>query len=158
MSAYQPSFFKNSCTAFSQNSDRYFCEALKIIANVGQDGWSRSLQYLPTLTERIIDDHLINKSDLMPDKRKAQAHKHKQKGYELFKEACAKKIEVKRDIRAGDTTLFLVRAKVHASMKDQEYSVYIRLVQENGDMHAASCTCKSGKGSCCEHVASLLFT
>ena len=37
----------------------------------------------------MIDDHLINKSELMPDKRKAQVHKHKQKSYKLFKEAYA---------------------------------------------------------------------
>ena len=43
-------------------------------------------------------------------------------------------------------------------MRDQGYSVYIRLVQENGDVHAASCTCTSGKGGCCKHVASVLFT
>ena len=42
--------------AFSLTSDTVFCEASKITANMGQDGWSRSVQYLPTLTEGRIDD------------------------------------------------------------------------------------------------------
>ena len=54
------------------------------VAKVCSEGWSRSLLSFPAFTERMIDDHLINKSVSIPDKRKSQAHKHKQIGYKLF--------------------------------------------------------------------------
>ena len=51
-----------------------------------------------------------------------------------------------------------VKAKVHASMKNINYSVYVHFNQSNGGVEDARCNCKAGQGGCCKHVAALLFT
>eukprot|EP00794_Sanderia_malayensis_P002282 gene2282-2626_t len=120
--------------------------------------WSKILSKLPLVTESIIDDHLIYKSSTMPDKKISQAYKHKEKGYKLFKEGYVGKLFVKANVNIRDEVQFLVKAKVTASMKQQQYNVYVHLLQENGEVSFANCNCKSGKGGCCKHVAAVLYT
>lgn len=52
-----------------------------------------------------------------------------------------------------DITMFLVKAKVNASMKEQKYDAYIKLIQQTKDANFSNCNCKSGKGgglqTCC---------
>ena len=54
--------------------------------------------------------------------------------------------------------LFLVKSKVHASMKNIQYTVYVHLDQINGEVMEAKCNCKAGQRGCCKHVAALLYT
>jgi len=54
--------------------------------------------------------------------------------------------------------LFLVKSKVHASMKSVQYNVYVHLDQANGNVVHAKCNCKAGQGGCCKQVAALLYT
>ena len=56
-------------------------------------------------------------------------------------------IEVKPNVKMGSDEKFLVKANVHAAMKQKSYAVH------------GHCLCKAGKGSCCKHVhvAALLF-
>ena len=94
--------------------------------------WSKSLSKLPLFTEKMLDDHLIHKSSTMPDKKATQAYRHKQKGYRLFKEGFLNKIFVKDNVEAGDTQVFIAKAKVSASMKQTSYDMYAHLKQDLG--------------------------
>ena len=58
----------------------------------------------------------------------------------------------------GKRLLFLVKARVCASIKSSKYDVYVHLDKENGNVVYAKCSCKAGKGGCCKHVAALLYT
>ena len=140
-----PSFFESSCTGKHE-----FIEHI--------DGWSKSLGKLPIFTEAMIDSHMIYNAQTMPDKKNAQAYRHKQKGYRLFKEGYVRKVFVKAHVLIGDSERLLVKAEVAASMKQQLYKVYVHLHQQNGTVSYASCNCKSGKGGCCKHVAGALYT
>ena len=106
----------------------------------------------------MIDSHMIFNAQTMPDKKNAQAYRHKQKGYRLFKEGYVRKVFVKAHVFIGDSERLLVKAEVAASMKQQLYKVYVHLHQQNGTVSYASCNCKSGKGGCCKHVAGALYT
>ena len=55
-------------------------------------------------------------------------------------------------------TLFIVKAKVHASMRSCHYDVYVHLDQCDGEVLFARCNCIAGQGGCCKHVAALLYT
>lgn len=67
-------------------------------------------------------------------------------------------IEVKPNVKMGSDEKFLVKANVHAAMKQKSYAVYVHLNQATGES-CSYCLCKAGKGSCCKHVhvAALLF-
>ncbi len=60
--------------------------------------------------------------------------------------------------REGQTCAVLVKAEVHASMKNVQYTAYVHFVQLSGEVMEAKCNCKAGQGGCCKHVAALLFT
>ena len=162
-----PSFFKSSCTGKHEFIGIVPSEVVCIrqhglpqpqIDTKHIDGWSKSLGKLPVFTEAMIDSHMIFNAQTMPDKKNAQAYRHKQKGYRLFKEGYVRKVFVKVHVLLGDSERFLVKAEVAASMKQQLYKVYVHLNQQNGTVSYASCNCKSGKGGCCKHVAGALHT
>ena len=95
-----PSFFESSCTGKH--------EFIGIVPSevVGEpqintehiDGWSKSLGKLPVFTEAMIDSHMIYNAQTMPDKKNAQAYRHKQKCYRLFKESYVRKVFVKAHV------------------------------------------------------------
>ena len=163
-----PSFFESSCTGkhdevIGSVPNEVVCSGQlgllqQEIDTVHIDGWSKSLCMLPIFTEALIDNHLIYNAQTMPDKRNAQAYRHKQKGYRLFKEGYVRKVFVRANVLLGDSEKFLVKAEVAASMKQQLYKVYVHLAQKNGSVSYANCNCKSGKGGCCKHVAGALYT
>ena len=101
---------------------------------------------------------MINNAQTMPEKKNAQAYRHKQKGYQLCKEGYVRKVFVKAHGLHGDSESLLVKAEVAASMKQQLYKVYVHLTQQNGTVSYASCNCKSGQGGDCKHVAGVLYT
>lgn len=63
----------------------------------------------------------------------------------------------KPDMVSGVKRLFLVKANVSASMKQQNYLVYCHLDQLSGKVAFSKCNCKSVQGGCCKHVAALLY-
>ena len=86
------------------------------------------------------------------------AHKHKKLGYRLFKDKYVTKVQVKPNVKTTDDVKFLVKAVVHATMKKQNYSVYVHLNQLNGEVLYANCACVAGrKCGCCKHVAALVY-
>jgi hypothetical protein len=86
------------------------------------------------------------------------AHKHKKKGYQLFKDKFVKQVVVKADVKKGnEQQFFLVKGCVDASMKKTSYVVYVHLNQVTGEIDYANCMCRAGKGGCCSHVVALLF-
>lgn len=93
----------------------------------------------------------------MPDNRPTGAHRHKTMGYRLFKENYVKNVRVKPDVQIDSSKLFLVKSFVCASMKKQVYTVYVHLLQDDGKVFKAKCSCKAGAGGCCKHVAATLF-
>lgn len=64
---------------------------------------------------------------------------------------------MKANAKIGDSEMFLVKAKITASIKQQLYIVYVHLVQQIGTATYARSNCKSGKGGCCMHVAVKLY-
>ena len=77
------------------------------------------------------------------------------KGYWLWKEGYVKAVSVKPNVQARKR-LFLVKARVSASMKSISYMVNVHFDQGTGEVEFAKCCCKAGKGGCCKHVAATL--
>ena len=69
-----------------------------------------------------------------------------------------KKLRTKPNTCAGKERLFLVKANVSASMKQQRYLVYCHLDQASTEVKFSKCNCKAGQGGCCKHVAAVLYT
>eukprot|EP00794_Sanderia_malayensis_P021058 gene21058-23113_t len=86
-----------------------------------------------------------------------RAFRNKKHGYRLWKEGYVRAVSVKPNVKGG-SLLFLVKSKVHASMKNVQYNVYVHLEQANGNVVYAKCNCKAGQGGFCKHVAALLYT
>ena len=42
-------------------------------------------------------------------------------------------------------------------MKNQVYTVYVHLLQDEGKVLKANCSCNAGAGGCCKHIAATLF-
>ena len=85
-------------------------------------------------------------------------YRNKKLGYRLWKEGCVKKVFAKANVRSGDVTRYLVTARIHASMKNRFYTVYIDLDQENGEVLHGKCNWKAGQTGCCNYTAALLYT
>eukprot|EP00794_Sanderia_malayensis_P020962 gene20962-23017_t len=110
------------------------------------------------MTSELIDNKLIGDSSTLPGKSIApKAHRNKRQGYKLWKEGYVRNVLVKPNIQ-GRHRLFLVKSKVHVSLKSVFYNVYAYLDQDNGEILYAKCNCKAGQGGCCKHVAALLYT
>ena len=123
-----------------------------------QQLWTKSLKDMPNFTHEHIEKYLILEKDKTPDKKPAEALKHKKAGYRLFKAGYATKIWVKANIRKADNIPhFIVRCQVNAEMRKLEYTVYVHLNQVNGDIAYAKCQCPAGAGGRCKHVAAILF-
>lgn len=75
----------------------------------------------------------------------------------MFKSGYVNGITVKDNVKAGEENLFLVRGKVNAQMKKDEYTVYVHLRYTTGKVIHSHCECPAGKGGCCKHVAAVLF-
>ena len=61
------------------------------------------------------------------------------------------------DILCGVRWLFLVKANVSTSMKQQNYLVYCHLDQLSDEVAFSKCNCKPGQGGCCKQVTALLY-
>ena len=61
------------------------------------------------------------------------------------------------DILCGVRWLFLVKANVSTSMKQQNYLVYCHLDQLSDEVAFSKCNCKPGQGGCWKHVTALLY-
>ena len=62
----------------------------------------------------------------------------------LWKEEYVKKVFAKANVRSGNVTRYLVKTRVHASLNNYFYAVYIDLDQENGEVLHGKCNCKAG--------------
>ena len=142
-----PTFFLNSCTGtgFSEAADSH--EQLQIHFDLREDtsnrndGWVKSLELLPHVTSEKIDKKLICGSTLPKRPSAPQAFRNKRHGYRLWKEGFVRSISVRPNVK-GQSLLFLVKSKVHASMKNTFYNVYTHLNQTTGDVMYAKCNCK----------------
>ena len=158
-----PSFFQNSCPGnsaeqmYSEVKFRQQDWAVEKSA-MDKDGWIKSLLLMPNVSNENLMERLIGPSDTMKKDEKApKAYRNKKHGYKLWKEGYVCSILVKPNVM-GKRLLFLVKARVCASMKSIKYDVYVHLDQENGNVIYAKCSCKAGKRGCCKHVAALLYT
>ena len=92
------------------------------------------------------DDRLINSPLTSTENGAApKAFRNKKEGYKLWKEGYVRAVFVKPNVK-GKRMLFLVKAKVSASMKSVQYMVYVHLDQISGDVVHAKCDCKAGQG------------
>ena len=57
--------------------------------------WTKSLEHMPHFTHTHIEKHLILEKEKLPDKKPADAIKHKKGGYRFFKAGHVTKIWVK---------------------------------------------------------------
>ena len=117
----------------------------------GLSAWTRDLKLLPSFTYDKLKKHL----GLV---EKPSNNKDEKLGYCLFKEGYIKNTQVKPNIPNGNGgKSFIVKATVHATMKKLNYTVYVHLNQETGDVIRGHCSCKAGKGGQCKHVAAMLY-
>ena len=163
-------FFQNSCpgnSAVEVGNNKDFNKKLPSAARpevevkvieTERDGWIRCLSMLPNFSIEKLDNNPIMGSVTMPkDGPAPKAFRNKKHGYRLWKEGCVRAVSVKPNVR-GSSLLFLVKSKVHASMKSVQYNVYVHLDQANGNVVHAKCNCKADQGDCCKHVAALIYT
>ncbi len=123
-----------------------------------KEGWTRSLRSMPSFSNEQLIKKLIKASETMPKNGQApKPYRNKKHGYKLWKEGYVRAVFVKPNVQ-GKILLFLVKARVCASMKSIQYDVYVHLDQSNGEVFYAKCNCKAGQGGCCKHVAALLYT
>ena len=127
------------------------------IINSEKRGWIKSLEKLPQFNHEKLVKRLVKDSRTMPDRQAPKAYRNMKKGDGLWKEGYVRNVVVKPNVQATKI-LFLIKARVSASMKSISYSVYVHLNQVNGDVEYAKCSCKAGQGGCCKHVAALLYT
>ncbi|XP_046863896.1 uncharacterized protein LOC124457764 [Xenia sp. Carnegie-2017] len=81
------------------------------------------------------------------------------KGYGLWREGYVKNTMVKANVPTSNgEVVFVVKARVGASMKSVSYSVFVHLNQRTAEVEYSICNCKAGQGGCCKHVAELLYT
>ena len=156
-----PSFFKNSCTgtnSVNEDTDQSIISVVESEGNISRKNWSKSLQHFPGFSESNIEEALIKQPGCFSKRHNApKAYKSKKLGYRLWKEGFVRSIYVKPNVQ-GSVNMFLVKCRVHASMKNVSYNVYVRLNQGSGDLIYSKCSCKAGQGGCCKHVAALLFS
>ena len=122
-------------------------------ADASGSGWTKSLEKLPSFSHEKLLNELVRNSGTVPDKVAPKAYRNMKKGYGLWKGRYVKNTLVKADVSAY-RLLFLVKARVSASMKNVSYLVYVHLNQISGEVEYA----KAGQGGCCKHVAALLYT
>ena len=96
------------------------------------------LDELPNITSQHIARKVIDGSKTMPDSSKApKAYRYKKLGYRLWRERNVRHIYVKPNVQANNK-LFIVIGKVHASMKNANYLVYVHLEQNGGEASSRS--------------------
>ena len=115
--------------------------------------WTKCLKSLPPLTYELLQRHVQTGTGDQDN----NAHRHKKLGYRLFKDRYVANVEVKSNVIMGNDEKCLIKATVHATMKQKSYVVYVHLNQATGEVVHGHCLCKAGKGGCCKHVAALLF-
>jgi hypothetical protein len=116
-------------------------------------GWTKLLQHIAPCTHQ---NKMVNNIRTMSDKVAPKAHRNMKKGYGLWKEGYVNNVQVKANVQCK-ILLFLVKARVSASMKSVSYPVYVHLDQKSSEVEYAKCTCKAGQDGCCKHVADLLY-
>ena len=111
---------------------------------------------MPKFTHEKLEEHLVS-SESAIDNRPKGASRHKKLGYQLFKCGYVSAVLVKSNIQMGEHCNFVERGKVNAQMKKEDYTVYVHLNSQSGNVVHASCECPAGKGGCCKYIAALLF-
>ena len=109
--------------------------------------WTKFLSFFPNLTSEDIDRQLFHESATL--KSAPKAFRNKKYGYRLWKEGFVREVWVKPNV-PGKHCLFIVRAKVHASMKNANCYIYIHFDQNSAKILHAKCSCKAGQGGCCK--------
>ena len=84
--------------------------------------WIKSLKKLPEFNHEKLVKRLVKDSSTMPDKQAPKAYGNMKKGYGLWKEGYVRNIVIKPNVQAT-RILFLIKARVNASMKSISYSV-----------------------------------
>ena len=134
---HSPSFFQNSCTGNRSEEEKTVGEIPENVDRVneyinarpskvqGEIGWVKRLKCFPMLTNEILDNHRIKgSSSICIASTGPKAFRNKKQGYRLWKEGYVRNIFVKPNVTAK-RKLFLVKSKVHASMKNIQYTVYV---------------------------------
>ena len=93
--------------------------------------WTRNLKNMPEINHEKVQCHLVSSESTVDNKPK-EASRHKKLGYQLFKAGYVSSIEVKPKVQMGSMNSFLVRGKVNAHMKKEEYTVYVHLDNSSG--------------------------
>ena len=126
--------------------------------NTAKEGWTKSLAFLPRFDSMKIERQLIKNPSIRSNLgTESRAFRNKRQGYILWREGYVRDVLVKPNIKTNQP-VFIIKAKVQASMKNVRYSIYVHLDQDLGDICFATCNCKAGQAGCCKHVAALLYT
>ena len=135
-----PSFSKSSCTGTSSAesvAEERSCSKDQVnLARPfeGKDhfeGWAKSLEFFHGVTSAIINDKPVEDACSMEGNSSVRTSRNKKLGYRLWKEGYVKNVLTKPNVKQH-IIQFLVKARVHASMKNTFYSVCVHLDQETG--------------------------
>ena len=123
-----------------------------------KEGWMKSLALLPNFEAMKMERHFIENPSIMTKfGTVSRALKNKKQGYTLWKEGYVRRVLVKPNIKTS-RLVFIVKAKVHESVKNAHNTVYVYLKQYDGEIDFTKCTCKAGQCRCCKHAATLFYT
>ena len=85
-----------------------------------QQQWTKELKLIPPFTYELLQEHLGTNPNSAKDGTTG-AHKHKRKGYQLFKDKYVKQVVVKPDVKKGNNQLyFIMKGCVNVSMKKKK--------------------------------------
>ena len=127
-----PSFFQNSCPGSgaieevqaNHRKTELSKGCLSVLHEIpdptNQEGWTKFLSCFPGDTTEVVGRKLIGELSSLPGKSI------------LWKEGFLGNIFVKKKVH-GETILFPIRSKVHASMKNTSYNVLVHMNQISGD-------------------------
>ena len=118
------------------------------------------MEFLPGISSSAIDEKLIKdatKFKYSSSLGKIGTQKAKKMGLCRWKGGYVKNVLVKSNFRQG-ILKHLVKSRVHVSMKNLCYYVYVDIEQQIWEMLFLKCDCKAGQCGGSKHFAVLPFT
>ena len=117
----------------------------KLFGNL--NGWTKSLQNLPAISNTEIDAFITNSVKSVTDVY-TEIKKIKTRGLKFFEE---KHIDSDTFFTKQNDEVFLIKGKCSASKKQIEYNQYLVLSKTTKEIIFAYCECKAGEGGLCSH-------
>ena len=124
-------------------------------------GWTKDLSLLRDFTFMHVYDYLINSQEKEFDRESLKAFKSL-KAYKYFADGLVTNVSVAEldsefPAKEDDKEVIAVKCCCFSSLKAKTTYDVSLVMEKNGNVLAAKCTCVAGKGAACSHCAALMF-